>query len=226
MVRRIGCGHKRNMPRTVAVAVATVCVVVGVSACAPPKLAPLKGVQPENAVLPKYELPDGARRVTFKWELNEGEMVVRGDGVARMASPDSARVDLVIGGGFGGASASIIGDSVRFPSRAMMTHLVPSTPVLWAALGRLALPALTDTAIRVVGDTLRADLGSPVRWRVTSVGAEFRRLDRIVDGRIVESIERVPGKTVRYEAGSRRWLTMTIVDDAASAPFESSIWRF
>jgi len=47
--------------------------------------------------------------VVFQWELVDGEITARGDGVARIASPDSVRLDFFLGGGMGGGAAVLIG---------------------------------------------------------------------------------------------------------------------
>jgi hypothetical protein len=196
------------------------------SACAP-RIQPLNGVAPENATLPSFDLPDGPEKITFSWEVNDNSIVARGDGVARLASPDTARVDLFLGGGFGiGASAILIGDSLVTPPGARGLDLVPPAPLLWAALGRLALPPVADTVIRVSGDTLRATLGSPVQWRLTGISGQLTRVERIDGERIVEWVERDPGRKVRYELSGRRSLVLSIENQQKVASFDASVWRF
>lgn len=204
---------------------------VAISACATAaRIAPLSGVAPSNAALPVLGLATSAQRVTFKWELDDNSngdpIVARGDGVARLAPPDSARIDLFLGGGFGAAAAVLVGDSLRLPSAGGVGAMIPPPPLLWAALGRLALPAISDTIVRVSGDTLRASLGRPVQWRVTSVGNTLTRVERISGDRIVEWVERVPGKHVRYELSGRRSLVLDIENQQPAAAFDASIWRF
>jgi len=158
--------------------------------------------------------------------MQDGDWMARGDGVARIASPDSARVDLFLGGGFGAASTILIGDSTRTPPGARLVDLIPTPPLLWAALGRLAVPALADTVIRVSGDTLRAEVGKPVQWRILAVGTELRRVERVSGDRIVEFVERTPAsKRVRYELASKRSLELTI-GDAQPASFNAAIWHY
>lgn len=201
------------------------CAIAATAACTP-RITSLPGVAPANATLPPFVLPQTAERVVFKWELNDNSIVARGDGVARLAPPDSARVDLFLGGGFGGAAAILIGDSLRVPPGAGAQNLIPPAPLMWAALGRLALPAVPDTIIRVSGDTLRASLGQPVQWRLTAIAGQLTRVERIAGDRIVEWVERVPGKSVRYELSGRRSLVLDIQTREPSAPFDATIWRF
>lgn len=192
------------------------------------RIQPMPGVAPATTALPPLVLPATPRRVTFRWELNDEAMVARGDGVARIAPPDSARVDLFLGGGFGRAAAAIlVGDSVRVPPGGQdEARLLPPPPLMWAAFGRLAVPALADTVVRVSGDTLRAELGRPARWRLVVVGGKLRRLERISGDRIVEWVERSPGREVRYELSGRRSLVLHVDAEQPSAPFDASVWQF
>lgn len=194
--------------------------------CAP-RIQPLPGVAPASYQLPSFPLPPTPQKITFKWEVNDNSIVARGDGVARLGPPDHARVDLFLGGGFGAAAGAVlVGDSLIVPPGARGLDLVPPAPLLWAALGRLALPAVADTIIRVSGDTLRASLGAPVQWRITAVGGQLTRVERIAGARIVEWVERIPGKQIRYELSGRRSLVLNIETQQPVAQFDASIWRF
>ena len=117
------------------------------TACAP-KARPLEGA-PAPARLPAAQLAPGYQRVNFRWEFVERDVAARGDGVARIAAPDSARVDFFLDGGYGGGWAILIGNRLLVPDGAgFMRRYVPPPPMLWAALGRLAVPAATDTVER------------------------------------------------------------------------------
>ncbi len=190
------------------------------------RIQPLTGVAPANAVLPAFALPPSPERVTFRWELNQGSIVARGDGVARLGPPDRARVDLFLAGGFGAAAAILVGDSLFVPPGASGLDLVPPAPLLWAALGRLALPALRDTVIRVSGDTIRASLGTPVQWRITGIAGQLTRVERIRGDRIVEWVDRKPGKQIHYELSGQRSLVLDLQTQQPAAAFDESIWRF
>jgi hypothetical protein len=195
------------------------------SGCAP-RLRPLAGV-PASARLPTAELPRGYRRIVFTWEMRDPEFHVRGEGVARLASPDSARLDFFIGGGLGGGRAVLIGQSVRAPGGDLVRRLVPPAPLLWAALGRLALPPARDTAVRVADGVVRADVGAPPAWRVTFRGDTLVRLDRVSGDRLTEWVERSSPERVRYRhETARRELTLVVqrvVEE--TSPFDATIWR-
>ncbi|PYP65554.1 MAG: hypothetical protein DMD26_10640 [Gemmatimonadetes bacterium] len=115
-------------------------------ACAP-ALRPLSG-KLAPSVVPHAALPLGYHQIVFDWELQDRELAGRGEGVARIAAPDSARLDLFLGGGFGSGVAVLIDDSLQVPGGSMARRLIPPPPLLWAALGRLAVPAFRDTCSR------------------------------------------------------------------------------
>src|SRR6185295_6788686 len=97
-------------------------VLVGALAAAAcrPALAPLTGVPVPAEKLPRPTLAPGHRKIVFTWELEDREMTGRGDGVARIAAPDSARLDFFLAGGFGGGAAILIRDSVDAPGGDMV----------------------------------------------------------------------------------------------------------
>jgi hypothetical protein len=214
-----------RLPRSVAAVLAAI-VFAGVAGSCAPRLRPLAGV-PAPARLPTAELAPGHRRIVFNWELRDPEFHVRGEGVARLASPDSARLDFFVGGGLGGGRAVLIGQSVRAPGGDLIRRLIPPAPMLWAALGRLALPPARDTAVRVDGDVVRADVGVPPAWRVTFRGDTLLRLDRVSGDRIAEWVERPSPVRVRYRhETARRDLTLLVqrvVEE--TSPFDATIWR-
>lgn len=205
----------------------SVSILLLVAACAPPRVASLPGTIAPAQRLPRGTLPAGRQKVAFQWELVDGEMTARGDGVARIAAPDSVRMDFFLGGGFGGGAAVLIGDSLVVPGPDMARRLVPPRALLWAALGRLDIPAERDTVVRVEGDVVRADIGSPVRWRVSFRGDTLVRLDRVEGGRLQEWVERTTGRKVRYRnESSRRTLSLDIQRSDPVPAFDASIWHF
>ena len=191
-----------------------------------PKAHALPGV-PTPAALPPIEIPAGHTRWVFDWKYEDPDIHASGDGAVRAAYPDSARLDLFVGGGMGGASAILIGDELRAPGPDALRRMIPPPPLLWAALGRLAVPPAADTTARLHGDTLRADIGRGKVWRVTIADGTLRRLERIDDGRIVQSVIRADDRHVRYfDAASRRSLELVITSVDANASFDASIWSF
>ncbi|HEU4990131.1 MAG TPA: hypothetical protein VFT41_10145 [Gemmatimonadaceae bacterium] len=209
--------------RRVSAALALAAVVA--SACAP-RLGPLPGA-PVPVRVPAAELPAGHRRLVFRWELNAPDLVARGEGAARLAAPDSARLDFFLANGNGSGAAVLIGDSLRLPAAGDAARFVPPAPMLWAALGRLALPPGPDTAAALDGQTLRVDFGRPVAWRAAFAGSELRRLEHVTGGRVREWVSRGPDGRIRYHQESdRRTLDLVITTSVETGPFDASIWTF
>lgn len=150
---------------------------------------------------------------------------MRGEGVVRLAAPDSARLDLFLGGGFGGGAAVLIGDSLRAPLVEAARRLIPPAPMLWAALGRLAIPAASDTLVRVEGPTTRADIGTAPVWRVEFHGNRLGRLERIDDGRVRDFVNRREREVVYESFSPRSKLTLRIKRDESTTPFDAQIWN-
>ena len=194
------------------------------AACGP-KVGPLAGtIAP--ARLPRTDLPPVKQRIRFTWNYSEHDLRGRGDGVARVAPPDSVRLDLFLAGGNSGGRAVLIDDELRAPGGAMVRSFLPPPPMLWAALGRLHLPPATDTAVRVDGDTVRADIGRDPRWRVTFVGRDLRRLELIHGDRLQQWVERTADHKVTYRhLRANRALDLNIVRVDTVPGFDATIWR-
>lgn len=198
---------------------------VVVAACVP-HLSPLTGAPMPASALPRPGMPPGHAKIVFNWELQDQETTTRGEGAASIASPDSARLDFFLAGGFGHGAAVLIGDSVQAPGGDFIRKLIPPPPMLWAALGRLALPNLPDTVIRGEGTSMRADVGRPVSWRLTFHGDSLVRVERVDDGRVLEWVDRTDPKHVSYRnTVARRSLQLTITKMDEVSSFDASIWR-
>ena len=200
-----------------------VTAAIALAACAP-AVQPLKGTPTVSRALPPLQVAPGHRKIVFNWEYTEGEMLTRGDGAVRIAAPDSARLDFFLGG-LGGAAA-LVGDTLRANGGGLVRRLIPPVPLLWAVLGRLAIPALPDTTIVVDGDLLHADVGRPVQWRVSARGDTLISLAHIPGGRVAEYVTRAPGGEVVYDVPSaRRRLRITVLRTEETGPFDASIWN-
>jgi hypothetical protein len=202
-------------------------------ACAP-KARPLLGVETRTAI-PRTPLPATPQLYRFDWSYADETFDVKGDGVVRTGPPDRARLDLFVGNGFGNGMAILEGDSLFVPGIDLIRRFLPPPPLLWAALGRVALPAGRDTVVRLDGDTLRADIsGSDTdrrTWRVHFSGASLARIERIEGGRVVEWAERVPlgeGRLrLRYvHTSGRRSLALSVSEILTiEEGFDDAIWR-
>ncbi|MBA2688779.1 MAG: hypothetical protein H0W69_05025 [Gemmatimonadaceae bacterium] len=199
----------------------------GLVGCAQSKVVtPLPGVIAPVAALPNIALAPGYKHLVFNWDYEDADLTGRGEGSARIAPPDSARVDLFLGGGMGGAAA-LVGDTLRTPGIDLIKRYLPPPAMLWAGLGRLTIPALPDTIVRAEGDVVRADIGRPVAWRVTVKHGQLIRLDRINDGRVIEWVTRDSTGSLEYQVPSaRRRLTIKVTQSRQVGGFDSSIFTF
>jgi len=218
--------------------------LVGAMACVPPRALPLSGM-PTTMHLPSATLHPGHERLVYRWRYHDQDVDAMGDGSARLAAPDSARLDFVVDHGMGGGYALLFGDTLVAPATGTFRRYLPPVPLLWAGVGRLAVPPALDTVVRLDGDTLRADIGAsaaqaamarggksgPV-WRVAFVAGQLVGLARLTGGRVRELVMRKPETEgsgdgeVRYEAlGGRRTLTLTRVRSEAVPGFDAAIWH-
>ncbi|MGI8617629.1 MAG: hypothetical protein ACR2L6_00890 [Gemmatimonadaceae bacterium] len=195
-----------------------------VGACAPPAAQPLAGAPAPVLALPTSALAPGYRQIVFNWEYEQGDARMRGEGVVRIAPPDSARLDLFLGGGFGSGAAILIGDELRAPLVPAAERLIPPPPMMWAALGRLAIPAAADTTVRVDGTTIRADIGAAPVWRVKFHGSRLALLERIDDGRVRDFVNRREREVVYESFSPRSKLTLRITRDEPVMAFDAKIW--
>ncbi len=200
-------------------ALVAACARSAVMTALPGELAPA-------ASLPRVSLVPGYRHLVFNWDYEDSELTGRGEGSARIAPPDSARVDLFLGGGLGGAAA-LVGDTLRTPGLDMIKRYLPPPAMLWAGLGRLTIPALPDTVVRAEGEILRADIGRPTAWRVTVKSGQLIRLDRIREGRVIEWVTRDSTGSLEYQVPSeRRRLTIKVTRTRSVGAFDPSIFIF
>jgi hypothetical protein len=227
---------RTRVVRSIALATLT---TVFAAACASPAARPLVGA-PTVAVLPPTALPATPTVLRFTWTYKDETFEANGDGAVRVLGPDRARLDFFLRNGMAGGYAILIGDTLLVPGIDLVKRMLPPVPLLWASLGRLAVPATRDTVARVDGDTLRADLGSlrgqdasaadGRAWRLAFAGRHLTRVDRIEDGKVIESLTRARGERgtsqVQYipERGKRR-LSIAVTDSSTVEGFDEAIWR-
>jgi hypothetical protein len=209
--------------RSLLVRIAALGALAGIAACAP-RAGPLVGL-PTARRLPPTSLPPGRRRVVFRWDYHERVFSARGQGVARIAPPDSVRLDFFLENGAAGGDVILIADSLAVPGQNEARRYLPPVPLLWAALGRITVSA-ADTTVRLDGDTLRADIGRDTTWRVTFGGEGPVRLRRIVHGRIEDDVERTDSTRVVYrQPRAGRTLVLTVLGRFEESAFDAAIWR-
>lgn len=178
-------------------------------------------------------LPPGDRKLTFKWEYRDRDLLARGEGRALIAPPDSVRLDFAVAGGMGSGHAWLFRDTVVSGGGGeRIKRYLPSPVLLWAALGRFVVPA-TDTTVRMDNDTLRADLstnsGDPAKrnvWRVAFADARVVGLERLSAGRVRETVVRRKNDDIRFDNPSAgRSLTLTHVRSDTVATIDPELWH-
>jgi len=174
--------------------------------------------------------------IRFGWRYADETFEASGDGVVRVQAPDRARLDFFLQNGMAGGWAILIGDSLSIPGIDLVRRLLPPPPLLWAALGRLTLPASGDTIVRRDADTLRAALvgrsaeQGTEEWRVALVRGAIAQVDRFEGQRLVETLATRRASTGRLEVqyvhlrGKRR-LTIAVRDTTYVEGFDDAIWR-
>ena len=209
-----------------------------IAACAP-AAKPLLGTT-TRAALPTAQLLPGNHQMSFTWKYHDDTFDANGEGAVRSSFPDHARLDFFLKGGMGGGMAILVGDSLIIPGIDLVRRFLPPVPLLWATLGRLAVPATPDTIARMDRDTLRADLGTlhgadagragARAWRVAFSGRTLVRVERIDNGKVVEWISRTANADgtgeLRYvNEGGRRNLTISLTETKTVEAFDDAIWR-
>lgn len=178
------------------------------------------------ASIPATRLPPVRRKIVFLWNYADQNFRAKGDGAARVAPPDSVRLDLFVGGGYGSGSAVLVGDRLLTHGDDRMRSYLPPVPFLWAALGRFTVPPAADTAARVDGDTLRVEIGHDPAWRAIFAAKELRRIELIEGGRIQQWVTRDSAGHVHYEhERARRSLDFTVTRVDTVPAFDAAIWR-
>lgn len=202
-----------------------VATLVAASGCASaPRAGPLTGV-PVATGIPDTRLPPGYRRLIFAWEYKERVFSAKGDGVARIAAPDSVRIDLFLENGASGGYVIMIRDSIVALAQEEARRSMPPAPLLWATLGVVRVTA-ADTVARQDGDTLRVEIGREPAWRMSFGSRLLGRMERIAGGRIEQTVERTDSTRVVYrQPGAGRSLVLTIRRFISEAGFDAAIWR-
>lgn len=229
------------LPRARSVRSVTVPLVAGamlLGACTP-TARPLSGTLTAVA-LPPTALATRPQQLRFTWSYKDETFEANGDGVVRAQAPDKARLDFFLRNGMAGGYAILVGDSLTVPGIDLVRRFLPPVPLLWATLGRLAVPATPDTVARADGDTLRVDLGVLGRgdaskadgraWRVTFAGTTMVRVDRIENRKVVEWITRQRASTGQWELRyvheqANRSLRISVTDTLTVEGFDDAIWR-
>lgn len=211
-----------RLPRSATLALAVAALSPGCATA--PVAGPLTGI-PTIRPFPPTTLAPGYRRLVFRWEYSERVFSARGEGAARIAPPDSVRLDFFLDNGSSGGYVILIADSLRIETHDQVRRSMPPVPLLWAALGRVTVTA-PDTTVLADGDTLRAQMSGNPTWRVTFGRDRLVRLERIAGGRIEETVERTDSTRIVYrQPGASRSLVLSGLRWFEETRFDETIWR-
>lgn len=200
----------------------TLVAVVLAVACVAPRVRPLTGIPYEGRV-PVTALASGHARLLFRWEYDDPFFSARGEGAARIAPPDSVRLDFFVDGGLGSGGAILIGDTLRTAAEDGRRYL-PPVPLLWGALGVLRVSG-ADTVARLDGGVLRVEIGPDPTYRAAFGDSALSALERIEDGRLREQVVRDSVRIEYRNRSSRRRLTLSSIRRVPDAPYDPAIWR-
>ena len=178
--------------------------------------------------------PAGHRLVRFNWRWQDERGSAGGKGSARVAGPDSVRLDMSGPFGAGRSAGVVIGDSALWtdPPDAI-ERIVPSYPLMWALFGVARMPAegvalvgRADSAATSWQAVTGTDTVVYVRTRtapklLTEVRQAGKVLGRVEtafgpDGRPTTSRLTVPSLPARLD------ITFTASD--STAPFPARLW--
>ena len=178
-------------------------------------------------------LLDGHQVLKFRWQIQDDRGAGGGRGSARVAAPDSVRLDVAGPLGSGRGAAVVVGDSALWTNPPdVIQRLVPSYPLMWAMFGVMRSPPVS-AVVRGVADS------SAVQWE-WSRGADTIRYQWRRGGSHLTAEARHAGQTVgRVEtAFSGRTvarsqlvvpapatkLTITFSESRLSDPFPPDLW--
>jgi hypothetical protein len=204
----------------------------------PPALpAPLGAYGPVSAesfaAMAARTLPSAAQLIRFRWRYDDGDRDVRGRGAARLAPPDSLRLDVGVPV-VGRATLVLTGEAVWAQPDEFVDELPRSRAILWALFGVIRRPD-SDTRIEVgdAADRRLFRLTAPDRQVTllecrgdTLLGATQLKGDRTV-GRLALTRD-AAGAVVRADATDyehRARFLVEVEHRETSEPFPSEIWR-
>lgn len=181
--------------------------------------------------------PTRPTALRFRWRYRDDRRSGGGRGTARVAPPDSVRVDWATSLNIRTGAAVVLGDSLQWadPKEDFPSSVAPAVQLAWTALGVVRPPGAAATvfggrdSLRAVWryaqqhDTLDFRQGADVP---RTLEVEWRRDGRVMArGRTVLGPDGLP-QTVRIDVprrSARFELTFVAVDSAAS--FAPALWR-
>jgi hypothetical protein len=176
----------------------------------------------------------GHRLHRFRWQLQDERGAAGGRGTARLAAPDSVRLDVSGPLGAGRGSAVVVGDTAIWTDpEDVIERLVPSYPLMWAMFGLARPPAggamlrgLSDSNVTIWESAAGADTVAYVRQQSPRrLLAEVRSAGKVV-GRVETEIGPggLPTASRLTVPSVPARLNLTFTSSAASEPFPATLW--
>lgn len=180
--------------------------------------------------------PDDHRLYRYRWLYRDERSSVGGRGTARLAPPDSARLDVTVALGVASGAGVVVADTMLWGRpEDLLARFVPNYDLMWAMFGVARMP---PEGARVVG----ADQNGTRAWRyavgpdtvayLLAGGADPRleaevRRGRQVLGRVETRLDAagLPASTrLDVPSGPAR-LDITFESIDSVAPFPADLWR-
>lgn len=216
---------------------ATLAVMATACGRPPAPLAPAGAYAPLSVeafrAIAARTVPAASELIQLRWRYDDGDRAVSGRGAARLAPPDSLRLDISVRI-LGRATLVLAGDSTWAEPEATVLDVLPPRAIVWAIFGvvrppgpgtrievgdaadrrlyRLTAPDGLTTLLELRGDTL--------------LGATQTRGGRPV-GRLV-LMHDAGGQLVKADAMDAEHSARFVVEvdhREANGPFPSEIWR-
>lgn len=204
----------------------------------PASVAPAAGFVPSTreafAQAARATAPSQRQVIRLTWRSDDGRLQLSGNGAARVAPPDSMRVDIAAALGLGRATVIFTGDGVVAQPPALVDQVLPDRFALWAVLGVMRAPSDIATVARF-------DDGTQNVWRVTDAAGRLTIFE--LSGGALSAITRSEGerttsqlRLTRGDDGQVRRANLTdyahslrleveITGREASEPFAAETWR-
>jgi len=216
--------------------------IVGVAACGGggaitvPRPAALTPVATDSAVAWALATrPTENREIRFRWQFRDDQGAAGGRGRIRLATPDSARLDVQGPLGSGRAAAFVSGDTALWADPENdVKRLVPNYPLFWALLGIVRSPASAAVARRYTDPALTAwqfQTGADTVDYVRTAGSPARLIAEVRQaGKKIGTVETVFGPdglpaTARLIVPSvPARLDITFVSNQKAKAFASDTW--
>lgn len=196
----------------------------------PPPATPVADAAVRAAELAAATTPPQPQRAVFRWELQQGLVRFRGQGVARYEAPRRLRLDLFDLQGRTLVVAALVGDSLRTPATLPIGLELPSPTFLWAAVGVFRPPAAAPEAAAEDSLTLllryRLD-GQRLEVRARRTPLRLWRVDRTASTGALETLEWTDSarSEVRYvDRVHGRELRLVFERREDASPFPPDIW--